>query len=225
MPAPTIAASSESSSNVFTKPTGLADGDLLEILYWQFHGADGDPAPPSGFTSVGVTTINMGGTRLSAMICRKVIVTASGEAANYTVTQGGGSNFADGGEIFRIAGANTSSPENNAGTRTNSGTGTSATSASITTDVANCLLLLLVATNGQDPGTPSGMTSQFFQDTDVEGFSQALSATLSGATRVSTISSAEWVTVVVAIPEAGGGGGGSTQPPRAMHQYRMRRVA
>lgn len=213
MASPVIQTSSEhASGNVFTKPTGLADNDVLYILYWSFHANIGTVAsPPSGFTTVARIGGDVGfGSEGCAAIFRKVITSAAGEGASYTVSRTGmGTIYADGGEIFRVSGVDTAAPEDDSGT--NNATSTSPSTGANITTTDDSLLLAIFHTAGEDPSTPSGMTSQFFHDTDVEGFSESVTGTLTGATRSSTIgSSQKWLVSWCAVATSGGGGGGPT---------------
>jgi hypothetical protein len=203
----------QTAGNSFTKPTGLADGNILEILYWEFHSGGTPPAAPSGFTeTTGGGQVNLGANGfVEARRYRKVITNAAGEPASYSVTVGSGSVFANGGEIFRISGVNTSNPENATVTFGTAGSGTTATSGSLTTSVADCLLSAVIVTDGTAIGVPSGMSALFLHDGgDAEGYTENLSGTVSGVTRASTIGSAEWGFGLWAIEPAGGGGGGDT---------------
>lgn len=221
MAAPAIQTSSESaSSNVFTKPTGLADGDVLYILYWSFHSTAAAPVAPTGFTEVASGSANyVGNERLEARIYRKVITNAAGEPANYTVTQGGGSNFGNGGEIFRVSGADTTTPENADGE--NNGNSGTASTGSITTTNAECLLLAAITTNGVSIAVPSGMAALYLHDGgDAEGYQETLSATLTGATRTSTLGSSQfWAVGWVAVQSPSAAA--TTAPPPWPPAYRL----
>lgn len=228
MAAPAIQTSSESgTSNVFTKPTGLANNDILYILYWSFHGTAGDPAAPAGFSAVAGTSVNYSGSNwLEARIYRKVVTNAGGEAASYTVTRGAGTNHADGGEIYRVSGADTTTPENT----TASATSTSATAStgSFTTTNADVLLLAVFADDTNTIGAVTGMTQEFNHDGgDAKGFSQALSATVSGATRTSALGGSKpWAVGLVAVQSPGAAT--KAPPPRRASRWRgmtQRRVA
>lgn len=212
---PVLETSNENAAGTsFTKPSGLANGDVLYLYYWQFHSASGAPSGPSGFTEITVGgQVNAGGSGfIEARLYRKVITSAGTEPASYSVTPGSGSNFANGGEIYRVSGVDTTTPEN-ATPAFASGTGTTATSSSITTTVADCLLLALIVSDGASISTPTGMSQTFTHDGgDAEGYSQGLTGTVSGTTRSSTLgASQEWGFAIVPIaPPGGGGGGGRT---------------
>lgn len=194
--------------NTFTKPTGLADGDVLYIRYWEYHSLGGAATAPSGFTLVAGGTVNAGGSGfIEVRIFRKVIVTASGEPASYSVTVGTGTIFSNGGRIDRVIGADTTTPEDSGATGYNSGTGTTASSISATTTVADCLLLALIANDGASESTPTNMALDVSQDGgDAECFSRTLSGTMSAQTHPSTLgASQEWGYALVAIAPPGGG--------------------
>lgn len=199
---PSIRSSNTSDgTNVFTKPTGLADGDILYIRYTSFQNTATPPSAPSGFTSVqsgGLT--HAAGDCLVGAVFRKVITSAAGEPASYTVTRVG-TVFYDGGRIDAIQNADTATPEDDSGANTGTST-TPTTGANITTTVNGSLILISSTTYGQNCADPSGMTQDYEIDGgDTEGWHESITGTtLTGATRSSTIgASVEWIWLFVAV--------------------------
>ena len=210
-------------TNVFTKPTGLADGDILYIFYHYFAADLDKPTAPSGFTELFNFNHGSGADNEGLACFRKVITSAAGEAASYTVARPSGGVFYDGGRIYAIQDADTSgTPEDDSGT--NNGTSTTpSTGANITTTVNGALLLVSSITFAQNCSDPSGMTQRYEIDGgDVEGWSEAITgATLSAATRSSTIgASVRWIFGFVAVKAVAAGGGAVI--PVFMNQYRQR---
>lgn len=196
---------------MFTKPAGLADGDILYIRYTAFQNNTTLPTL-TGFTRVaeGAMT-HAAGDCLVGAIFRKVITSAAGEPANYTVTRGG-TVFYDGGRIDAVQDGDTSTPEDDSGNATGTST-TPSTGANITTTVNGALILIASTTYGQNCSDPAGMTQDYEIDGgDTEGWHQSLTgSTVTGSTRSSTIgASVEWVYLFVAVKAVGGGGGGPT---------------
>lgn len=206
------------SGNVFTKPSGLADGDVLYIRYHWFDPdlTTGTPSC-SGFTAVAVSNVLQlaGNYRFGVVILRKVITNAAGEPSTYTVSRLGSPDF-DGGRIDRATGGDTSTPETDTGSAySGSHASTTAWSTGAAVDSgADDLTLIASITFGDfgvgNVGTPAGMNQDYEIDGgDCEGWSQALGA-VSGATKSATIDNAgDWTTVWVTI-KASTGGGGST---------------
>jgi hypothetical protein len=200
-------------SNVFTKPSGLADGDVLEIRYGSYGGSSGSPTAPAGFTSVVSTSRAQGGGFMSWGIFRKVITSASGEPASYTVGRPPGTIGWDGGEIDRLTGVDTTTPETDSGSA-EAGSGSTMSTGAAVDAGADDLLLLIGINNGQSMTNPSGTTQDFELDGgDFEGW-HASPGALSGATYTSTLgASTEWAIAWVVVKAAGG-----TKAPPPFHR-------
>lgn len=228
MAAPTNPSGSTlTSGNSHTKPSGLANGDVVLIRHHWFNSSSSPATAPSGFSSAfpAVELDYGGGGYLGLGVFYKVITNAAGEPSSYTVGSAGGSVFWQGGRIDRISGADTTSPIDDAGS--NSGnSGTQSTGANITTSQADALLFLACVSNGANAGNPSGMAQQYEIDGgDAEGWSETLSAQLTNATRSSSLSfSTSWVSGFVAFKPAGGGSGGAPIPV-FMNHYRQMGIA
>jgi hypothetical protein len=207
-------------SSTFTKPTGLANGDVLYLMFNAF----GDnlvqdnsvkPSAPSGFTEIYCKIRGQGdgtGHPRACVTCyRKVITNAAGEPANYTVGAPGsgyGTSAYQGGIIYAVSGADTTTPEaDSAGVSGNSAT---ADTGSIIDSSGTDWLLFVNCTNmvTLTPGTPSGMTNDFNGDTgDARVYSQTTTGSaLSSAQRTSAMGSADsWVIGFVVVKPAAGG--------------------
>jgi hypothetical protein len=215
--------------STFTKPTGLADNDVLYLMFNAF----GDnlvqdnsvkPSAPSGFTEIYCKIRGQGdgtGHPRACVTCyRKIITNAAGEPANYTVGAPGGGYGASayqGGSIYAVRGADTATPEaDSAGV---SGKSVTADTGSIIDSSGTDWLLFVNCTNmvTLSPGTPSGMTNDFNGDTgDARVYSQSSSGSaLSSAQRTSSLGTDDsWVIGFVVVKPAASGN--STATPSAV---------
>lgn len=191
-------------SNVFTKPTGLTNGDYWDIRYTWFGSDTSLPTDPSGFTQVtSETRIHAAGDYIGAAHWYKLITNAAGEA-NITITRPTGGVFWDGGNSCAVQNAVAiDDTGSNRGTSTGPTTG-----AAVDCTVTGGLLILGSTTYGQNCSTPTGMTQDYEIDGgDTEGWHESISGTLSGGTRSSTIgASVEWIWSWVVYKAAAAGG-------------------
>lgn len=140
------------SSITLTKPSNIADGDLLvAVLYWR--NANGTPTVPSSWVLLGTlnTTFETFG------VYAKPIPTASGEPADYTWGINTGTQRTLG-IIFRVLGANLSAIQDSAGSLA-AYTGTaSVVLPQVTTVAADTLLVGYAIANGVTTGAPPVFT-------------------------------------------------------------------
>lgn len=225
MAAPTIVSGSTvNGSTTYPKPTGMQNGDYVAIRHsWYTDNNSSVPNLPTGFSAAFTfSTLLYGSSRLGIAILYKPITDAANEPANYTVT-GVNALYWEGGRIDLLR-----HPNGLAFDDGGSNTGTSSpqsTGANITTTGAEAILLIGCTSNGGSAATPSGMT-QSYEMNDVEGWYEALTSLLSGATRSSALSpSTQWMTGFVAFKPAAGGGGGGAPIPVFMNHYRQMGIA
>jgi hypothetical protein len=140
------------SSITLTKPSSIADGDLLvAALYWR--NANGTPTVPTSWVLLG--TLNT--TYETFGLYAKPIPTASGEPADYTWTINTGTQRTLG-IIFRVLGANLSAIQDSAGSLA-AYTGTaSVVLPQVTTVAADTLLVGYGIANGVTTGAPPVFT-------------------------------------------------------------------
>lgn len=187
-------------SNVFsTAGLGAGAGDWLVISYHAFAGS-GAPSAPAGWSTAGSGVVDLGGASTGYVAIFYLLLTGS-PAASYTVTRGG-SNFYDGGRIWRVAGADTAGPHDS-GTALGS-SGTMATGAVVDSPTGGALIMA-GTTEGVSMSTPSGTTQRYEIDAgDAEGWEQL--GALTGANKTSTLgSSNEWGVAWITFAPAGGG--------------------
>lgn len=149
----TTASSAGATSIAPSKPTGLADGDVVYIATCVAGGSGIGTAPNvSGFTEV---SSKDNGTAIRVSLLRKVIVTASGEPSTYSISWDGTSRAA-GAVCQAYSGMDTTTPED-ATAVTNSGAGTTINSASggITTVTDNAWYLYLGGLSGSSTTIPA----------------------------------------------------------------------
>lgn len=185
-------------SNVFsTAGLGAGAGDWLVISYHAF--ASGAPSAPAGWSTAGSGVVDLGGASTGYVAIFYLLLTGS-PAASYTVTRGG-SNFYDGGRIWRVAGADTAGPHDS-GTALGS-SGTMATGAVVDSPTGGALIMA-GTTEGVSMSTPSGTTQRYEIDAgDAEGWEQL--GALTGANKTSTLgSSNEWGVAWITFAPAGG---------------------
>jgi hypothetical protein len=147
----TTATSITSGSFVINKPTGVTNGDVLFAAVQCNAGAQ-TITGPSGWTLIR-NVAGGTGTSVNLSTYYKVISNAAGEAASYTWTVGGNGAY---GEIHRITGADISTPIDDFDGQYNASS-TSAAAPSVTSTVANTLLVYVVQAGG---GALTGITAQ-----------------------------------------------------------------
>ena len=202
-------------SIVVTKPTNLADDDVLYAFLARDNSSAADAVTaPSGWTKLGSSEIDNG--TFTAGIYRKVIVTASGEPSNYTWSWGSSEKALA--WIVRITGADTTTPED-ATPSNNTGNSITPRALAVTTTTADTLLLACGGKSDKvvDNWTaPSGMTEFFDLVTTGGGAGSAHCSAGAAEVNQAGIGSTgnkdftilaikDWVTFLIVIRSAGGG--------------------
>jgi hypothetical protein len=192
-------------------PSGIANGDLLVGIIVGLYQDITSNAALSGWTHK--HSFVSGETRFSILYKY-----ASGESGNYAFGMAGA--LFTSGVVLRITGAVTSGDPFDVIGAGSSGLSTTATAASVTTTVANTLLLWIAGwVNGGTTlsGNPSGMT-EHVEATILAVYSEAIAATGATGTRAGTISNSEdWGAILMAIKEPAGG-----SSIAAIQQYHQR---
>lgn len=191
-------------NTVLTAPTGLANDDILfAVIFNALTGTPSVPTPPAGFTQIGTSTADGAGgfnDKFSLFWKR-----AASESGSYTFTHAAASSQ---GLLLAISGAATSGSPVDVFSSNSSNTGSTSTGLSVTTTVANDLLLY-IEHDWEGLGTlspPTGMTEVF--DSLIYAASLALGA--AGATGNKTQTNGNgggnpWAAWLVAIAPAGSG--------------------
>lgn len=206
-----------STSVTLAAPASIAAGDLLVAIFGNDDAAtDNVTAAPSGWTQrVGQThTSQSCGT---IYVYTKTADSGDESATDYTWTLN--NPEARCGQIFRVTGANTTTPVNAANSSESASPDTTMTYPSITTDVDDCLIFAIGGPNGNTPYTTEDDSSNY-----ISGYSGRFSRNLTGfgfvvqtavlashgatGTKTSVITSAaqHWTTAQIAIAPAAGGG-------------------
>lgn len=173
------------------KPTGTIDGDVMyALLIYQ------NTVNMTGLT--GWTQLSIGNVGFKVELLEK---RANGEGANYTFPFSG--NTAVTAQIISIAGAKTTGSAVNAGPSGNNGVDTSVEYLSVTTSVANTLLVAFGAAGTVvDYGAPAGFTELLDGSLGTISY-QAQAATGATGDFVGTISTAtQWVAAMIAVEPA-----------------------
>jgi hypothetical protein len=185
------------------KPAGTVDDDIMIAEILTVAGGI-TPAAPAGWTTlVARFDITDNGYSQTAFWKR-----ASSEGANYQFTAGGASVML--GNITSWSGAITSGDPFDVVGAAQGGTGTSLTALSVTTTVVDTRVIMLgslesSADNNQS-AAPSGMTEHVDHDGSVVNSVEQAAAGATGD-KTGTITSDEWIAVLVALkPPAAGGG-------------------
>lgn len=203
-------------TKTITKPTGTAEGDLLVA----FVGLGRDPeltsvTLPSGWSLLIDQEDGSSSSPESKLVVGYKVAGAS-EPSDYTITLSSSMRWVAG--IGRISGVDTGSPINVSDSVGVEDFNTTHTAPSVTTTVADCLLLCAIATRqAYEPTIPVGMSLEYDGEAD---FSPTLSrtwvkaaseaATSSGATGTrdfTTASGDASALASIAIAPASGGGG------------------
>ncbi len=194
---------------VITKPSGVVSGDLLLL----FLSTDGDTVPNtlSGWTVVEEATTSVGAKATLTILSK---VAGGSEPSDYTFT--GGGNQTRAGLIFRIDGQNATFKDVSG--IDNTGNSTTPTAPTVTTTVADCLVLCSYAQDDDSaPNTHPGSTTEL-ADFDsgggaspastlgVASYTQA-SAEATGTKAWSGAGSAHWIGCQVAIAPVAAAGG------------------
>lgn len=186
----TIGSSQAISSTTVTKPTGVVDGSVLVIRYQWFCAADQHLVHPTcsdSFVDVGsISWYDVSHTySYGVSFFRKVIASAAGEPATYTITPVTGRDV-DLGMIVRLVNCDTSTPETDAGSLGIPFGGFGWSTGAVIDSGAEDLLLSGSVCWTASLGTPATMTQDYLQDGgDIGGYSEN-PGVLSGATRSST---------------------------------------
>lgn len=150
---------SNSTSFTMTKPTGVANDDLL-VAVFNSDGASDPSSSPSGWTAeANINTI--AGNDSSVHAYYKVITNAAGEPATYQWDKASGETWY--GTILRISGADTTTPMDATAVTSEPGNTSTPTSPSITTVTNNAMLLAVSSADSRIvaiTSNPSGMTGQ-----------------------------------------------------------------
>ncbi len=189
---------------VITEPSGAVDGDILLVVLMSGN-VETISTYPSGFSEIQAASDSSSLTRQTWAWWRR----SGGGAANYTFTYSG--NQFHGGVMYAISGAKTSgSPINALGITGGSGASATVTAPTITTTVANCLLVGGFQVG--DDRTYSGYTAPLVEDADIISTGNATSiatasgiqaaAGASGSKSATASGSARWVGGLAAIEPA-----------------------
>lgn len=199
-------------SLTITKPTNLADDDVLYAGISRDAASSGDSiTAPSGWTKLASSEID--NATYTAGIYRKVIVTASGEPADYTWSWSGSENVA--GWIVRVTGADTTTPEDLTPS-SNTGDSNAPRCSGLTTVTGDTLILAVGGMNskGAPNWTPPTSMTEIFDIASGGGGGAAAHVQASaaevnqpgpGATGdkdFATVDTAEWVCFLIAIRPA-----------------------
>ena len=215
MPAPIQVDADKQSANAtatsltITKPTNLADND---VLYAEISRDNSDASDaitvPSGWVAIGSSEIDNG--TYTCGIYRKVISSAAGEPANYQWSWTSSENVV--GWITRVTGADNTTPEDVTPSN-NTGNSNAPRCLSVTTVTANTLILAVGGMNSKGAPNwtaPSGM-SEFFDIATFGGGAASTHTTAAGAEvnqsaigatgdkDFATVDTAEWVTFLIAV--------------------------
>lgn len=226
----------DTSGTVDVSTLGIVSGDLLIAQVAIDAVAATAITPPSGWTQVLHSSFpNEGGDGCEAAIFEKVA--GGSEPSSYTFS------FAASEEgmcaVIRIDGQHASAYIDASAQASDNGFSlTDPVAPTVTTTVADCLVLRFYAHgNGllaspYAPPSHTGIHNTSSDNTTATGGSaqggaayiDQASAGASGTAQFDTdlTSVVAWWAGTVAIAPVAGGGGGSTQPPRSMHQFRMR---
>lgn len=173
------ATAAPSTGITITKPTNLADGDVLYAVLCKNSYAVSATFTCSGWTEVtsgtrGTTT----GNDRHTVVLRKVITNAAGEAASYTFVTTDTTSRNMAGLILRVSGADTTTPED-AAVPSIAHTSNDATPASrdVTTATADALVIQVhvlsmnSGTAAKTWGAPSGYSTNatYLQVTNTDG--------------------------------------------------------
>lgn len=192
-----------------TKPSGVAEGDLLVAVL--SSNLEAISISGGAAWTLRASVANTGFCRIFTSVA------GASEPSSYTIATDDLDNDQFGGTIFRVSGADTSSPVDVYGT--NTGTSSTPTAPSITTTVADTLLFVGHALDANrlatpDTGFPTGYTGGRHEQTDspaacVHGsaYKSQASAGSTGTAAFTCDSSDTWAALQLAIKPAAGGGG------------------
>ena len=191
--------------DTFAAPAGLADNDILLLVYYVED--DVTPTPPTGFTQL--TDIDHSGAALDVWVWWK---RAASESGSYTVSHA--SAWREG-WLGCFSGRITSGDPYEADFSTGEGNDSSPSITGITTDADDTDIIAVVGTyNSSSSTVPSGTTPTYTEQQDSGNNMHVYTGTLAaaGATgnKSVTITSSPWVIAHIALKPAGGGGGGPT---------------
>ncbi|MGK2898599.1 MAG: hypothetical protein ACSLE9_07910 [Burkholderiaceae bacterium] len=216
MPAPvaqSAASNVGSTTVVITKPSGVADGDVL-VACVSIRAANTSAwsAPDGTWTSLGEIS---DGDEVTSEVFWKPITNAAGEAASYTFTYGAGGKTSGG--IIRVSGADTAAPVDGAiGTGAGEASTTNTITASeVTTSGPDRLLLFFGATrfNTATWTMPTGFDTEWWDVASTGGAASSNSTSMAATdtqasaggsgTKTATYSGANdaWTAILIAIKE------------------------
>lgn len=183
-----------------TKPTGLADGDVL--IAHIAVAATGAHTAPAGWVQIGALVT---AAFITASVWYKVVTNAAGEGASYTFTTSTGSKT---GKVAAYRGVSVNNPINVFGSSL-AGTSGPAVAPSVTTTRANCWVVATWIHNGNGAlSDPAGMTVRAEDESGAGTTSSQLAdiavpAVGATATYSSTLTSAAfWIAHTIALNEA-----------------------
>lgn len=139
----TIFSAANSTQVNFNKPTGLAVGDLMVARMLVAGSASMTPTLPSGWAiPSGASTTYAAAFAQQTYLAYRVADSGDVAATTFTFDTTGATQYGAQGIISRITGAHTTTPINGTPTNQSTTTGTTGTFPSVTTSVANALVLL-----------------------------------------------------------------------------------
>lgn len=192
-------ANSDTTTITFSN-AGIADGSMIHFFF-KVSGGQEWSTTPSGYVEKSRAEIS-GTLRLEHGTLR-----VSGSPPTLTF-QTSSSGF-KGGIMLSYTNPGTSGDAIN-GTTTNTGSGTTATATGVTTTKTNCMLIVaILGDNGGAKSLPTGMNLRVHQNGGggVTGWDEMQAAAAATGNRVSTITSAPWAAILVAMESANSSGG------------------
>ncbi len=207
------------SNTTLTAPTGIANNDVLLILFIIGAGSPPTPTPPTGFSALTgfPTSVTDGSFIVKSYAWYKI---ANGESGNYVITHTAASSQAF---MYAITGGDTTTPVNpNATIAT--GTGATSTATGLTTAVDGSLVIFFEHDWGDAANSlsgPSGTTPTFTKRTTnnnliyvADGVLSTAGTTGSKSILNNNIQPSPWMASLIAIAASTGGASGKLfRPP------------
>jgi len=206
-------------SGTCSAPSGVASGDIMVATVVWFDSLGLTVTPPSGwtlFSTAEFTVFTPGGPVHSKLYWK---LAGGSEPADYTWTISAGPYTEVG--ILAYSGVDNTTPIDASASDIGEGGGT-VTPPSITTTVANTVLLAFLHDYGNAMSTPSGMTQRALWDASINLIAdEARAATGATGTRADGSSFGKWSAHLIALKPAGGGPAAASAPiypPAYRHQ-------
>lgn len=203
-------------SSTVTKPTGTADGDILILGLYNEDASDPPTglSPPSGFTLI------QNGLASSPFSVRVYWKRASSEGANYSITWTDNVWHAE--VLLAFSGCVASGSPIDTSAAGTEGSGSTLTYPSVTTTVADAMLVLFGASYGGGEGAPAGFSAGAGDGGGSGAGYYKLQAATGATGTFGGAAHAAYPNLghTLALIPAGGGGGLSI--PVVMNQYRQR---